>query len=85
MSRVEIVIAVFVFAGQETVIAIMAFCDIDDQVPLVHNVSPSNFATSTRHELGAIPLDFLVIKRLGVKMLIHPAISADSPGFPRGT
>ena len=81
----EIVLEEFVLAGKEAVVTIVTFSDIDDQVPLFHAITPSYFSISTRQELGAIPHEYFVMKRLGVRMLIQPLRSGDSPGIPMGS
>jgi len=52
------VVEILILAGQETVVAVMAFGDIYDQVPFLHFFSSLYLSISTRHELGAIPQAF---------------------------
>ena len=57
----------------------------DDRVHgRVSSWSRVNCSTWIRHEFGAMPVDVGVTNRLGVRMLMQPAVSAEWPGSPSG-
>ena len=82
--RRELVVDELVLVGQETVVAVVAAGDVDDQVPALHEASPSHFSIWIRQELLDIAWDVGVIVRMLVRMLTHPAMSVDAPGSPCG-
>jgi hypothetical protein len=47
------------------------------EMPLCHVVCPAHFSTWMRQEFDAMPVEVGVTKRLGVRMLIQPAVSGE--------
>ena len=86
LVRGPVVLGVFILAGQKAIVAVVALGHVDDHVSLFHRpYLPFHFSTCTRQCSVVIPVAYFDRRRDGVRRLIQPARSSDSPGVPRGS